>query len=257
MSEKVCLAICAIDCNKPGFLTSIVSLIQNWDATEENPIVFELKLRKMLHMGQEACVMTALTNRCTHILFVEDDSTHIPDGALRKLLDHDVDVVGAYAYARHWPHYAMIFKKMNPNENKPWLAEEMAGVVLIDPDQGLKEVDMVPYQFTLIKMSVFQKIEAPWFFYDYRADRLTDFWFADKCFEQGIKIHCDTDLIIQHDGIDGNTAGYYVQKGYVPSYGPSMGNWKSASVLPLMREMGMEVHNEASEAARLKQGASE
>lgn len=252
--EKVCLAVCGLDLNKPGFITSIVKLIQDWDAKEKNPILFELRLRKLLHMGQQELVMSALSNRCTHILFVEDDTTYIPDGALRRLLNHDVDVVGAYAYSRHYPHYSMIFNKMHPHTDKPWLGEELPGVSIIDPDEGLKEVGMVPYQFTLIKTSVFTKIEAPWFFYDHRCERLTDFWFADRCFEKGIKIHCDSDLIVQHDGIDGRTAGYYVMREMSKSYGPSIGNWKSNMVIPIMEASGFEVSNEAREKARQQIG---
>ena len=254
MSEKVCVAVCSLDLNKPGFVSGIVRMIQQWDAIEENPILFDLKLRKLLHMGQQECVMTALSNRCSHILFVEDDTTHIPDGSLRRLLNHDVDVVGAYAYARHFPHYSMIFNKMYPHNDKPWLSEELPGVSIIDPDGGLKEVDMVPYQFTLIKTSVFERIESPWFFYDHRCERLTDFWFADRCFEKGIKIHCDTDLIVQHDGIDGNTAGYYVMKEMSKSWGQSIGNWKSAMIIPIMEASGFEVSNEQREKDRQKMG---
>ena len=256
MSEKVCVAVCGLDLNKPGFITSVIDLIQKWDATEEIPIVFNLQLRKLLHMAQEACVMAALANRCSHILFVEDDTTAIPPGALRKLLDHDVDVVGAYAYARHFPHYSMIFNKMYPDQDKLWLSEKQPGVSIIDPDGGLKEVDMVPYQFTLIKTSVFERIEAPWFFYENRCERLTDFWLADRCFEAGIKIHCDTDLIVQHDGIDGQTAGFYVQKELAKNWGnPKMGgNWNSASVIPIMEQNGFQVSNEAREQARQIKG---
>jgi hypothetical protein len=254
MSEKVCVAVCGIDMNKPGFVRSIVNLIQSWDAVEENPIVFHLELRKLLHMAQNNCVMHALAARCTHILFVEDDTTMIPDGALRKLLDHDVDVVGAYAYARHFPHYSMIFKKREEQKNELWCGDEMPGVVIIDPDEGLKEVDMVPYQFTLIKTDVFRKIDAPWFFYDPDSERLTDFWFADRCFEKGIKMYCDSDLIVQHDGIDGRTAGYWVQMESSKQYGPSIGNWKSAMVIPIMEASGFEVSNEARERSKQKVG---
>lgn len=252
--EKVCVAVCGLDLNKPGFITSVIKLIQTWDSKEEHPIVFHLEFRKLLHMAQNECVMKALSERCTHILFIEDDTTHIPDGALRKLLDHDVDVVGAYAYARHYPHYSMIFNKPFEKKNLKWLDDSQPGVVIIDPDEGLKEVDMVPYQFTLIKTSVFHKIEAPWFFYDHRCERLTDFWFADKCFEAGIKIHCDSDLIVQHDGIDGKTCGFYVWKETAKSWGGTNGNWKSESIIPIMQYSGFEVSNEARERVRMKTG---
>jgi len=256
MSEKICVGVCAIDLNKPGFVKSIVHLIQQWDATEDTPIFFELKLRQLLHMAQEGIAMTAIANRCSHLLFIEDDTTNIPDGALRRLLDHDVDVVGAFAYARHFPHYSMIFNKMYPNQDKLWLGEEMPGVSIIDPGGGLKEVGMVPYQFTLIKTSVFEKIEAPWFFYDNRCDRLTDFWFADRCFEAGVKIHCDTDLIVQHDGLDEKTVGYSVLKGLEPQYPPSVGPmWNSNMIIPIMQKSGFEVSNEAMEIERIKKGA--
>ena len=143
---------------------------------------------------------------------------------------------------------------MEDNKDKAWLGEELPGVSIVDPDQGLKEVGMVPYQFTLIKTSVFQKIDAPWFFYDHRCERLTDFWFADRCWEKGIKIHCDTDLIVQHDGIDGTTAGYYVMRELSKTWGPSVGNWNSEMIIPLMQQSGFEVSNEARERIRQQQG---
>ncbi len=232
---KIFLVCCVIDYNYL-FVPTLVELIREWDKHGNGELVFYPMWRKLLHLAQTKGVQEAKDRHCSHIMFIEDDATKIPGDAIERLLLHDKEVVGAYAYSRHFPYQPMAYRKGKGREQERWTSQTPPRPDYIEPDQGLVRADLVSFQCTLIKMDVFKKIKKPWFFY--HADRGgTDSWFSDQCMEGGVDIWCDTDLIVQHAGIDGQTAGFEIWKNQMTSH--VQDNWRVSNSLPWFKLLGM------------------
>lgn len=242
---KILLACCVVDYNQRdgrgnAFVPSLIKLIQGWDGPPGSLEFLEV-FRTSLQMAQEGCVRRAIDIDATHILFVEDDTTRIPDGILRKFVDYDKDVVAAFSYARHYPYFPTIFRK--GNKDISWNDIIGPQTILVTPYTGLRRVDMVPFQFTLIKMDVFEKIPEPWFEFTRKimGYNATDQHFCQSCLENEVELWCDTDSVVQHAGIDGATAAFNVWMQRNPG---SLGIMHPAQIVPLLRECGVNVSAE-------------
>lgn len=87
----------------------------------------------------------------THILFVDDDMVFAPD-ALRRLLAHDLPVVGGLCHNRRHPYMPILLHRAETG-NKPYLYQ-------YDYPSGLVEVDATGAAFLLAKMEVLEAIEV-------------------------------------------------------------------------------------------------
>jgi GT2 family glycosyltransferase len=132
-------------------------------------------------------------NKCTHILFIDDDMAFSPT-ALMKLLERDVDIVFGLCLNRNYPHYPVIFDR---NYN-----DELVRHYLVDNETGLIEVDACGFGFTLIKTEVFDSLKKPYVrLGEIESDkRSEDIGFCIRAKQAGFKIHCDLDVPIGHIG---------------------------------------------------------
>ncbi len=143
--------------------------------------------------GRNIIVEQALLNNCTHILFIDDDMAYKP-GALNQLLEHDQDIVSGLYFSRMYPFQPLIFDAI---EEKGFRTRFLHG----DEPRLLKIVG-AGMGFCLVKMSVFQRMEKPWF----RLGELdSEHWCDDTGFfkranEAGINVYCDTECRIGHMG---------------------------------------------------------
>ena len=80
-SVKILVGCCTIDYNTRGFVPSLVKLVQDWTGS---PLIFHEEWRKSLPFAQNGCVEAAYWKGCTHILFLEDDTTEIYSKLLIK-----------------------------------------------------------------------------------------------------------------------------------------------------------------------------
>jgi hypothetical protein len=129
------------------------------------------------------------------ICFFDDDHILPPDAILR-MLAHNVDVVGALALKRDAPYTAI-----------PMIADETTvddGKYVALPEAWyrtgqLVEVDVLPMNATLIRMSVIKKLTAPWFHMgDHGHGRSEDVAFSEDARAAGFRLFCDTGLRIPH-----------------------------------------------------------
>ena len=136
-------------------------------------------------------VRKAIDNGCSHIFFVDDDSTFQPD-ALIKLLCHNVDIVSGFQLHRNFPHFPLIFSDRVDNNFK---------VDYIGQDEtGLKETLATGLGACLIKCKVFSKLEEPWFrMGELEQDGLgEDLGFFSRVRDLGLKAHVDLDVPVGH-----------------------------------------------------------
>lgn len=133
-----------------------------------------------IHHNRDVLVRQALENNCTHLLQVDTDLMFSSD-AIKKLLAHDVDIVGA-------------------RYNKRVMGENAQPMPTVKQDiKELAEVPFVPTGFLLVKTDVFKKIEKPWFSLDDGAES-EDLYFCDKAIRHGYKVYCDPTIQVGHLG---------------------------------------------------------
>jgi len=126
----------------------------------------------------------------THLLMIDDDMTFEPDMLLR-MLDHDVDIIGALAFKRRADYQPCVYQKKEDGNHYP-----------IFP-QKFTEVDAIGTGAILIKREVIEKIKNPWFetFYDKKGQHFSvDFDFSIKSKKTGFKIFVDPEIQCGHIG---------------------------------------------------------
>ncbi len=136
--------------------------------------------------GRSGLVKRAIEGGNTHILFIDWDMFFAPD-AIKKLLAHDLDVVGAPYNKRKFP-----------------LESTAIPLTDITPTDTLYKVNAMGAGFLLIKLSVFDKIEIPFFNFGRDKDGAMvygeDTYFIQKCIKAGIDCYADPLLGVSHLG---------------------------------------------------------
>lgn len=144
--------------------------------------------------GRNLIIDTAIENKCTHVLIIDDDQEY-PKDALTRLLAHDVDIVSGLYYGKTYPHIPMVFD----------IAADDGSCFPLYLTKGLK--GLIPivatgFGFLLMKTSIFSKLEKPYV----RLGELDpeqwcdDMGFFNRVRKAGIKAHCDLDCWIGHMG---------------------------------------------------------
>lgn len=144
-------------------------------------------------------VETAQNCLCSHIFFVDHDMKFEP-WVLPKLLSYDKDIVGAMYYYRYLPLEPMV-KYLK--EDGDWTAKLEESVIKKIPNE-LFEVGATGGGMLLVKMSVFDKLERPYFpmEQDEAGNRSVteDSGFYLKAQAKGFKVWCCPSLNIKHEG---------------------------------------------------------
>lgn len=138
-------------------------------------------------------VNAAKKHGATHFMSIDNDMVFPPDG-INHLLAQDKDIIGANYNERRFPLRATI---KIANSNGQLVAGDVSEYVDTFP------VHSLGLGFVLIKMSVFDKIEKPWFnspLDDKDNFTTEDFYFFDKCQKAGIEVYCDPKIVVKHKG---------------------------------------------------------
>src|SRR3990167_3508110 len=164
---------------------------------------YRFAYRRPVHMAEEELADFAVQSDCTHILLMDDDIYDVTPENLFSLLDADKDVIGGIMFTSRFPYAMCAFRRYNlktrviqqPILNGP------ARLYEIPPEKciGVQECDLIPFGFTLIKTSVFNKIKKPWFTCTTQAP--TDSFFMDSILDSGIKPYAHFDVWLNHNGI--------------------------------------------------------
>ena len=144
--------------------------------------------------GRNIIIEEAIKWNCTHILFIDDDMA-FPSDSLKKLLQHDKDIISGLYLTRSYPHQPIIFDIA---------AEDGACLyAYLEPGQeGLREIVAAGMGFCLVKTEIFSKLVKPYF----RLGELDpeqwcdDIGFFHRVHRVGIKVFCDMNCKIGHIG---------------------------------------------------------
>lgn len=208
-------------------------------------IGYHFLYRKPVHIAETMGVQIAQFNKCTHILFMDDDIYDITPEMVDLLLEADKDVISGVMYASGFPYAMCTFRrfdaettvssqpaqkglyrlyeipctcphcmKKNVVTKFPSWSIEFCPVCrkAVDPKKhAVQPVDLIPFCFTLMKMSVFDRINKPWFHCN--SIFPTDSWFADRCAEVGIQEYAHMLVRLNHRGVNDVTRVHKFNEG--------------------------------------------
>jgi hypothetical protein len=200
-------------------------------------ITYQVAYRKPVHMAEEWLVNIARYNKCTHILFMDDDVYDVTAEDVDKLYAANKDIIGGVMYASKFPHAMCVFRRFEadkkvidmPSDTNLYRLYEVpclckkCGVgqshwdgkfcpVCGEPqDNVIQEVDLIPFPLTLMKLSIFDKIKKPWFYCSNIYP--TDSWFADRVLEAGLREYAHMGVRLNHAGINDFTKPHYMNMG--------------------------------------------
>jgi len=124
---------------------------------------------RALHKAQMAAVETAFRIGASHVLFTESDHWGYADGWLEELLNADKDVIGYHTYAKNYPFNSLCMHRAKPGMSMLSATQEMLdrGEWLKPFDLGrnmplIQKTDLITWAFTLVKLSVFDRMRAAW-----------------------------------------------------------------------------------------------
>lgn len=192
---KVCVAIPMDDTCKTDFTVSLVKMCMH---RGKHAQITALATRRNSVIAQSRCqlVEQAREAKADAILMVDSDMT-FPSGTLDTLAEADKDIIGANCVARRAPFMSNVI--------------DLEGKRMNRLSTGIEEVAAIGTGVILIKMSVFDRIEKPYFLYDYNDGQWIgeDFYFCTKAAGANIPMHVHHDLSKQigHIGSISHTIG--------------------------------------------------
>ena len=134
-------------------------------------------------------VKQALEAGADYILHMDIDEIYPPDTPerLMKNIDGGIEVVGGLYTSRVNDVYSAFVFTDDPFDVR--LAE-------IKPNTGLQKVDSMGFGGTMTAISVYDKLEEPWF--EGVEGHGEDVAFCKRCKDAGVQVWCDTDLHYGH-----------------------------------------------------------
>ena len=141
---------------------------------------------------RNSLVLQALEDDCSHLIMIDTDQTY-PIDTIKKLLSHDVDVVGPVIH-RRYPPFAPIMLRGEISKYQYVPYDEMYSNELV-------EVDATGTGCLCFNMDVFKLMQPPWFeIYDAEDGSPVgeDIRFCSKLRSAGFKIFIDTSIDVGH-----------------------------------------------------------
>lgn len=200
-------------------------------------ITYHFAYRKPVHMAEEYLVKTALFNKCTHILLMDDDIFDITVEDLHKLIEAKKEFISGVMSASKFPHAMCVFRRYDrtkrvvdmPADTSMYRLYEVPATcpscnmqqshwdVKFCPACGdeiditIQPCDLTPFPFTLIDLKVFDKVKQPWF--HCTNGYPTDSWFCDRLLEAGIQPYAHMLVRLNHAGVTEETKPHFMAMG--------------------------------------------
>ena len=159
----------------------------------------QIDMSGLLPLARSMVVDAARARKVDYILWVDDDM-QFPPNALCRMLSWRKPIVAANYVTRNYPARPVARTRSKDR----W---GMAQPTRIG-DDGLAQSWVIGFGLTLTELSIFQKIEKPWFLMTYTTEGPKptymgeDWYFAEKAEAAGIPVYIDHGLSqqVQHHG---------------------------------------------------------
>lgn len=192
---KIALAIVS---NRQIQPKTVYCLMELLISTEHNIVPIVATEGYTTAEGRAYAVIQAQKNKCSHILFIDDDMTFQWD-VIDQLLKHDKEIVGVWSHSRALPLSPTVaFLDAEGN----YLPQDR--ISFLKRPKELFKCFTVGMGVCLIKMELFDKIEKPWFSFEaHESGKILtgeDAWLCKQARAKGIDIWCDPKTPIGHIG---------------------------------------------------------
>jgi len=189
---RICVAVPSHGGWQSGFGRSLVRMATHFAGVEydgEKSLDVAVVKGSILPDVRHRCVMEAVKQDATHMLFLDSDMKFPPD-LLARLLNHDQPIVGV-----NYP------RKDGAGRTTAYAdTDDFVGPLRTEEGStGLVQVSHMGLGACLIDMRVFDALELPYFNFEpiephKVAFKGEDVFFFHKCSAAGIEAYCDQDL---------------------------------------------------------------
>lgn len=193
----VTIGVCTGGTMKSATVTSLVGAM---DVIRANGVTafLAIQIGGYVAVNRNELVETARRNNSTHLMFIDNDQTFKPS-AIQRLIDADKDIICAPYNARPAPgkQLVSVIKLMD----KKGRLRMDGGTEGFEMPAGLFKVGGSGTGFMLIKMSVFDKLEKPYFveWQDKNNNHHTeDIDFCVKARKAGFDVWCNPTIPVGH-----------------------------------------------------------
>jgi hypothetical protein len=187
----------------PRFFSAAMSLMRPMNQKTFGPIFMSgMEVGEAFNAAIEMVLANAELSKFKFLLTLEDDNIPAPDSLL-KLYESikDFDAVGALYWTKGECGQPMIYG--NPNEQPLNFVPQQPIPDVVQRCNGLG------MGFTLFKMSVFRRLEKPWFVTKQSVDPVKgvqcytqDLYAFERMARMGMKVACDTRVKVGHIDIE-------------------------------------------------------
>jgi hypothetical protein len=180
------------------FLLSLSSFLSELQKQEQHYKVEVLEIEnKTLVEAQNIIASHFLTNAFDFLLLVENDHSGYSVEMLKALLRANAEIVGMNYYSRHMPYYTCLMEQLPHTHINHRFGH-------IDQKSGYRRVDLTGWGMTLIKKSLFKKLDEPYFRLNKDGGEgcyATDVDFCDRLKKANVDIIGCFDYILNHRDI--------------------------------------------------------
>lgn len=180
-----------------SFFVNFVNRLHEFQTQEKYDVQIYMRASTIVDKARNELVEMALRDKCDYVFFIDSD-TLIPGGALDALLAMDVDIASGLYFAKGRPYLPVARVKEG---DKHFYLEDFEY-------NSIYEVQGVGMGCCLIKTSVFDGMEFPYFKLEWRKHDGVDYqiaedlYFCDEAIKKGHKVHLNTGVVCDHFGIE-------------------------------------------------------
>jgi 2-polyprenyl-3-methyl-5-hydroxy-6-metoxy-1,4-benzoquinol methylase len=162
----------------------------------EYDFAIEIVVKKEQFRARNAIVDAAIAMDAQYVLMLDDDMI-VPHDLVKRLVEHDKDVIGALYYQRGGAYHPVVMKR-HVYETGDFRAQFLPPYDPIIINPGLHQVDIIGGGCMLFKTDVFRKVMPPYFWWEAVAG--TDISICSRLLDEGIEIWADTSIELGHVG---------------------------------------------------------
>jgi 2-polyprenyl-3-methyl-5-hydroxy-6-metoxy-1,4-benzoquinol methylase len=161
----------------------------------------------IVDVARNKLVEMAINDNCDYIMFIDSD-TLIPNGAIDKLLDMNVEIASGLYFSKGKPYLPVA--RLKEGEKHFFLED-------FEFDQ-IMEVQGVGMGCCLINTKVFKEMEFPYFKLEWREKDgikyqiAEDLYFCDEAIKLGYKVYLNTGIVCEHYGTEVGPEQFMIYK---------------------------------------------
>jgi hypothetical protein len=198
--QVVAIGIPVTDSVKTWFAMDFTRLMLYMQRTRPNVTIIPLVSEgSLIPQQRQMLVAGALKVKATHLLWLDSDM-RFPNNLLARLMDRNVDIVGANYSERRKPYRPVAFRNWNDMNLRAYTTPDST---------GLERVAAIGSGALLVKMDVYRKLDIPHYLVGWSTAKAAflgeDMYFCFKAGQDGYEIFVDHDVSQEVHHVGGQT----------------------------------------------------